>query len=49
MKTRGSSEPGFQTIVAAGPNGSLPHYRAKQKKLAAGKPVFSRAKPPAAP
>ena len=40
MKTRGSSEPGFQTIVAAGPNGSLPHYRAKQKKLAAGKPVL---------
>ena len=40
MKTRGSSEPGFQTIVAAGPNGSLPHYRPKQKKLAAGKPVL---------
>ena len=33
MKVRGSSEPGFQTIVAAGTNGSLPHYRPKQKKL----------------
>ena len=40
MKTRGSSEPGFQTIVAAGPNGSLPHYRPQQKKLAAGKTVL---------
>lgn len=40
MKSRGSSEPGFQTIVAAGPNGSLPHYRAGAKKLAAGKPVL---------
>lgn len=40
MKRRGSSEPGFQTIVAAGPNGSLPHYRPQQKKLAAGKPVL---------
>jgi Xaa-Pro aminopeptidase len=40
MKTRGSSEPGFQTIVAAGPNGSLPHYRPGPKKLAAGKPVL---------
>lgn len=40
MKTRGSSEPGFQTIVAAGPNGSLPHYRAKQKKIAAGKSLL---------
>jgi Xaa-Pro aminopeptidase len=40
MKTRGSSEPGFQTIVAAGANSSLPHYRAGPKKLAAGKPVL---------
>ena len=40
MKVRGSSEPGFQTIVAAGTNGSLPHYRPKQKKLAAGKTVL---------
>ncbi|MBY0311442.1 MAG: Xaa-Pro peptidase family protein [Phycisphaerales bacterium] len=40
MKRRGSSEPGFQTIVAAGANGSLPHYRPQQKKLAAGKPLL---------
>lgn len=40
MKSRGSSEPGFQTIVAAGPNSSLPHYRPGPKKLAAGKPVL---------
>lgn len=40
MKTRGSSEPGFQTIVAAGPNGSLPHYRPGPRKVASGKPVL---------
>jgi Xaa-Pro aminopeptidase len=40
MKSRGSSEPGFQTIVAAGANGSLPHYRPGPKKLSAGKPVL---------
>jgi Xaa-Pro aminopeptidase len=40
MKRRGSSEPGFQTIVAAGANGSLPHYRPQQKKLAANKPLL---------
>jgi Xaa-Pro aminopeptidase len=40
MKRRGSSEPGFQTIVAAGPNGSLPHYRPQAKKLQAGKTVL---------
>lgn len=40
MKRRGSSEPGFQTIVAAGPNASLPHYRPQMKKLSAGKPVL---------
>jgi Xaa-Pro aminopeptidase len=34
MKTRGSSEPGFQTIVAAGANSSLPHYRPAEKKTA---------------
>lgn len=27
MKTRGSSKPGFETIVGAKANGSLPHYR----------------------
>lgn len=40
MKMRGSSEPGFQTIVAAGASGSLPHYRPKMKKVAAGKPLL---------
>lgn len=40
MKTRGSSEPGFQTIVAAKANGSLPHYRPQAVKLAAGRPLL---------
>jgi Xaa-Pro aminopeptidase len=40
MKIRGSSEPGFKTIVAARANGSLPHYRPGNVKLAAGKPVL---------
>jgi len=40
MKTRGSSEPGFQTIVAAGANGSLPHHRPSSKKISANKPVL---------
>lgn len=40
MKRRGSSEPGFQTIVASGPASSLPHYRPGSKKIAAGKPLL---------
>jgi Xaa-Pro aminopeptidase len=40
MKTRGSSEPGFQSIVAAGAHGSLPHYRPGPTKLASNKPVL---------
>lgn len=40
MKTRGSSAPGFQTIVAAQPNGSLPHYRPGSKKTAANKTLL---------
>lgn len=40
MKTRGSSAPGFETIVAAGANGSLPHYRPQNKKVSAGKPLL---------
>ncbi len=40
MKRRGSSEPGFQSIVAAGANGSLPHYRPQTKKIAAGKSLL---------
>ena len=34
MKTRGSSQPGFPSIVAAKANGSLPHYRPGQEKVA---------------
>ena len=40
MKTRGSSAPGFQTIVAAQPNGSLPHYRPGKARIAANKTVL---------
>jgi Xaa-Pro aminopeptidase len=35
MKTRGSSEPGFQTIVAAAAASSLPHYRPTTAKIKA--------------
>ncbi len=35
MKTRGSSEPGFQTIVAAAAASSLPHYRPTSAKIKA--------------
>jgi Xaa-Pro aminopeptidase len=40
MKLRGSTEPGFTTIVASGPNGSLPHYRAGPAKIARNKPIL---------
>ncbi|MBL9001176.1 MAG: aminopeptidase P family protein [Phycisphaerae bacterium] len=40
MKVRGSSQPGFQTIVAAQPFGSLPHYRPGKAKLAMNKTVL---------
>lgn len=40
MKKRGSSEPGFQTIVAAGANSSLPHYRPSAKKIGSNKPLL---------
>ncbi len=40
MKTRGSREPGFQTIVAARANGSLPHYRPSRVTLAKNQPVL---------
>lgn len=33
MKSLGSREPGFQSIVAAGANGSLPHYRPQDVKI----------------
>ncbi|HYE02933.1 MAG TPA: M24 family metallopeptidase [Phycisphaerales bacterium] len=40
MKMRGSDEPGFKTIVAAGAHGSLPHYRPGTSKVAANKPLL---------
>lgn len=35
MKVRGSTDPAFGTIVAAGPNGSLPHYRPASARIKA--------------
>lgn len=40
MKVRGSSEPGFKTIVAVGANGSLPHYRPQAVKARAKTPIL---------
>jgi Xaa-Pro aminopeptidase len=40
MKARGSSKPGFESIVAARANGSLPHYRPGPVKLAANRPLL---------
>lgn len=40
MKLRGSSKPGFDTIVAAKAHGSLPHYRPGREKVAANKPLL---------
>jgi Xaa-Pro aminopeptidase len=40
MKSLGSREPGFQTIVAAGTTGSLPHYRPEGRKAEKGKTVL---------
>jgi len=40
MKTRGSSEPGFNTIVASGANGSLPHHRPGTARVKMGKPLL---------
>lgn len=40
MKARGSSAPGFETIIAVGPHGSLPHYRPGTTKVASGKPLL---------
>ena len=35
-KKLGSKKPAFETIVASGPNSSMPHARASEKKLSAG-------------
>ncbi|CAG0993855.1 Xaa-Pro dipeptidase [Phycisphaerales bacterium] len=40
MKARGSREPGFQTIIAARTNGSLPHYRPEGVTLARNQPLL---------
>lgn len=40
MKSRGSSKPSFETIVAARANGSMAHYRPSTTKLAANQPVL---------
>lgn len=36
MRRRGSEEPAFPTIVAAGPNSALPHAQPTDRRLAAG-------------
>lgn len=41
MKSRGSSKPGFESIIAAKANGSLPHYRpSEQVKVTKGQPLL---------
>jgi len=40
MKLAGSSKASFDTIVAVGPNGALPHYRPGEAKVRAGVPVL---------
>lgn len=40
MKIRGSSKPGFETIIAAKANGSLPHYRPGSTRLRLNQPLL---------
>ena len=41
MKSRGSSKPGFESIIAAKANGSLPHYRpSTEVKVTKGQPLL---------
>jgi Xaa-Pro aminopeptidase len=40
MKKRGSSKPGFESIIAAKANGSLPHYRPGSPKVTANQPLL---------
>lgn len=40
MKSRGSSAPGFETIVAAQANGSLPHYRPGSTLIRRNEPIL---------
>jgi Xaa-Pro aminopeptidase len=39
MRTRGAEKPAFDIIVAAGPNGALPHARPSERVIDAGEPV----------
>ncbi len=39
MVDRGAADPAFGTIVAAGPNGAVPHHRPSDRPLAAGELV----------
>jgi len=40
MRQAGADKPSFDTIVAAGPHGSLPHYRPGDTVIKAGDPVL---------
>jgi Xaa-Pro aminopeptidase len=40
MRMRGASAPSFSSIVAVGPNGSLPHYRPGQRAVKKGSAVL---------
>ncbi|TWT44116.1 putative peptidase [Phycisphaerae bacterium RAS1] len=40
MHVLGASEPAFGPIVAAGPNASLPHYEAGNRRISRGEPVL---------
>ncbi len=40
MMAAGADEPAFKTLVASGPNGALPHYRAGHRRIAHGDVVI---------
>ena len=39
MRELGADRPSFDTIVAAGPNGAMPHHRPSDRPIGAGEPV----------
>ncbi len=39
MRRLGASGPSFETIVASGPNGAMPHHRPDGRRIAPGEPV----------
>ncbi len=39
MRDLGADSPSFDTIVAAGPNGAMPHHRPTDRAIAAGEPI----------